>query len=78
MEAKCFLCVASATHFFNIKNMFYTGNKASLSKKGAKNVADYEKMYYMLFNDITDVIEALIKVQQKAEEMYILSTDEEN
>ncbi len=41
-------------------------------------MADYEKMYYGLFNEITDVIETLVKAQQKTEEMYVLSADEEN
>ncbi len=41
-------------------------------------MADYEKMYYGLFNEITDVIEALVKAQQKTEEMHVLSADEES
>ncbi len=32
---------------------------------------DYEKMYFELFNGITDIIEELKVLQQKAEESYI-------
>ncbi len=32
---------------------------------------DYKKMYYELFNKITDVIENLKKIQQEAEEIYL-------
>ena len=32
---------------------------------------DYKKMYYELFNKITDVIETLKKIQQDAEERFI-------
>lgn len=32
---------------------------------------NYEKLYHLLFNKITDVIEELQKVQQEAEEIYI-------
>ena len=39
--------------------------------KGDKVMADYESLYYQLFNKITDVIEELKEVQQQAEEMYI-------
>ena len=35
---------------------------------------DYKKMYYELFNKITDVIENLKKIQQKAEEIYLSAT----
>ena len=34
-------------------------------------MADYEKMYFELFNGITDTIEKLKELQQKAEESYI-------
>ncbi len=37
---------------------------------------DYKKMYYELFNKITDVIENLKRIQQEAEEIY-LSADED-
>lgn len=32
---------------------------------------DYKKMYYMLFNEITEIIERLKYIQQKAEEVFI-------
>ncbi len=35
---------------------------------------DYKKMYYELFNKITDVIETLKKIQQEAEEIYLSAT----
>ena len=34
---------------------------------------DYKKMYYELFNKITDAIENLKKIQQEAEEKFIAS-----
>lgn len=40
-------------------------------------MADYKKLYFSLYNDITDVIEQLKKIQQNAEENY-LSQDEAN
>jgi len=36
---------------------------------------DYQKMYAALFNQITDTIEHLQKIQQEVEELYI-SADE--
>ncbi|RPF43155.1 hypothetical protein EDD70_2115 [Hydrogenoanaerobacterium saccharovorans] len=36
---------------------------------------EYQKMYSSLFNEITDTIERLKKIQQDVEELYI-STDE--
>ena len=38
---------------------------------------DYKKMYYELFNKITDVIENLKKIQQDAEESYLSAATEE-
>ena len=32
---------------------------------------DYQKMYYELFNEITDIIEKLKEIQINAEERYI-------
>ena len=37
---------------------------------------EYEKMYYELFNEITDAIEKLQSAQKKAEEMYIKAKGE--
>ncbi len=39
---------------------------------------DYKKMYYELFNKITDVIETLTKIQQETEETFISSNENEN
>lgn len=36
---------------------------------------DYRKMYFSLFNEITDVIVQLQAIQVKMEELYIGSTD---
>ena len=36
---------------------------------------DYEKMYYKLFNSITDIIEQLKQVQIEAEEEFINSNN---
>ena len=37
----------------------------------------YKKMYLKLFNEITDTIEHLKKLQAECEEMYILAKDED-
>ena len=34
-------------------------------------MADYKKMYYHLFNKITDMIDDLQEVQKQAEELYL-------
>lgn len=34
---------------------------------------NYKDMYYSLFNELTDVIEKLKKIQLQAEEMYVNS-----
>ena len=36
---------------------------------------DYQKMYYELFNEITDIIERLKQIQINAEEKYISAND---
>lgn len=41
-----------------------------MSRKVDK-MADYKKMYFLLFNKITDTITELQDIQQKAEEMCI-------
>ena len=38
-------------------------------------MADYKKMYFALFNKITDVIEELQEIQAITEEMYMDSRD---
>ena len=43
-----------------------------------KTMPDYKKMYYTLFNKITDVIEELKEVQCEVEELYIESCEEED
>ena len=40
-------------------------------------MADYKRMYFELFNKITDVIEDLKDVQCKTEEIYINTDFEE-
>ena len=39
---------------------------------------DYKKMYYELFNKITDVIENLKQIQKQAEETFIASASNED
>ena len=39
-------------------------------------MADYKAMYLKLFNEVTDTIEHLQKIQQECEEMYIKSEEE--
>ena len=38
-------------------------------------MADYKEMYFTLFNGLTDIIEALKKLQQLCEDLYISSDD---
>ena len=40
-------------------------------------MADYENMYYYLFNKITDIISELKDIQIQAEELYIKSSSED-
>lgn len=34
-------------------------------------MSDYKKMYYILFNKITDIVDELQAVQRQTEEIYI-------
>ena len=36
---------------------------------------DYKEMYFVLYREVTKVIEQLQEIQQKTEEMYIQSED---
>ena len=38
---------------------------------------DYQKLYHMLFNHITDTVESLQMIQRQAETMYINSEEPE-
>ncbi len=38
-------------------------------------MTDYEKLYFKLFNGVTDTINALVKLQMDAEEEYLKSTE---
>ena len=38
---------------------------------------DYKKLYFSLFNDISDVIKELEKIQRNSEERYLSSCEEE-
>lgn len=38
-------------------------------------MSDYQKMYMILFNKITDVIEELQEIQKEAEEIFIRDSD---
>ena len=37
---------------------------------------DYEKLYYLLFNEISDVIARVQEAQRKAEQLYIAGQEE--
>lgn len=41
-------------------------------------MTDYKKLYYELFNKVTDVIEELKQIQYQMEEMYVGDTIENN
>ena len=41
----------------------------------ASDLPDYQLMYHMLFNHITDTIESLMAIQRQAEALYINSPD---
>ncbi len=65
----------------NNEYLHYIYNKA-LREKGGISMADYNEMYYKLFNQVTDTIEQLKKLQQQlqdalqsAEEIYIESSE---
>ncbi len=45
--------------------------------KGILYMPDYEKLYHKLFNEITETIDKLQKVQEDAEEMYLDMCEEE-
>ncbi len=38
-------------------------------------MADYKRMYYSLFNEVTDVIERLQLAQQRTENIYLQADD---
>lgn len=39
---------------------------------------DYKKMYFLLFNELTDAIEKLKEAQKRCEEYYIFCESEED
>ena len=41
-------------------------------------MVDYQKLYTLLFNSVTDAIEILQKAQIEAEEIYISTPSEED
>jgi len=49
-----------------------------LINSGDEKMADYQKMYSTLFNEITDVIEKLKQAQQKTEDIYIEEGEKDN
>ena len=44
---------------------------------GGSYMPDYKKLYLSLFNDVSDVIKKLQKVQQESEERYLSSCENE-
>ncbi len=49
-----------------------------LDYKEEEKMNSYKEMYYYLFNQITDINEMLKQVQQTAEEMYLLQSEDQN
>jgi len=39
---------------------------------------DYEKMYFNLFNGVTDIIDKLKDLQKQTEEMYVNAENEDD
>ena len=39
---------------------------------------DYKKLYFSLFNNVSDVIKELQKIQQETEERYLSSCEEDD
>lgn len=39
---------------------------------------DYKKLYLSLFNDVTDIIEELKKIQKASEERYLTSCEKDD
>ena len=77
-EVMCF-----SAHWLRLVRFFYFSKSASeeivgkyIYRKEEKRMPDYEKMYFELFNGVTDIIEDLKKLQQKAEENYIEAKEE--
>ena len=64
------LCIFHAWLLRGPRIFYFTNERVKI-------MPDYQKLYHKLFNDITDIIEDLKKSQQEAEEMYILSYEEE-
>ena len=46
-------------------------------RKEQMHMEDYKKLYFELFNKITDTIENLKKIQREAEEIFISSNVDE-
>ena len=41
-------------------------------------MADYEKLYHLLFNKLTDLHDEIEKIQQLAEDLYIESEEKQD
>ena len=55
-------------HFFMLRGVGDVKNEKEL----------YQKLYHKMFNEVTDTIENLVKLQQDAEEMYLRYYDEKD
>ena len=55
--------------------MIFGKNRGIIHYRG-DIMADYKAMYLKLFNEVTDTIERLQKIQQECEEIYIKSEEE--
>ena len=79
------LCLATkrSSAFFgasaSVGALFYCAKVSVVGKfnnRRKEKMADFEKMYFELFNGITDAIEQLKELQQKAEKLYIEHKEE--
>ena len=57
--------------------MTFSDNIAKMISDGDGIMVNYQQMYQILFNKMTDIIEEIQQVQRQTEEMYIHSQDSE-
>ena len=53
------------------------GFRGYIFKERNEKMPDFEKMYFELFNGVTDIIEELKALQQKAEKLYVDGASED-
>ena len=57
--------------------MTFSDNIAKMISDGDGIMVNYQQMYQILFNKMTDIIEEIQQVQRQTEEMYIHSQNRE-